>query len=162
MKVRQAKSTELLGIMEIYERARTFMREHDNAAQWGSGYPSKTLVERDLQNGHLYACEESGELAGVFMFYTEPEPTYQVIEEGKWLNERPYGTMHRMASAGKVKGVSAFCLDWCFSQCGNLRGDTHQDNYVMQRVFEKNGFVKCGIIYVEDGTPRIAYQKENQ
>jgi hypothetical protein len=22
---------------------------------------------------------------------------------------------------------------------------------------EKNGFTKCGIIYVKDGTPRIAY-----
>ena len=24
---------------------------------------------------------------------------------------------------------------------------------------EENGFTKCGIIHVEDGTPRIAYQK---
>jgi hypothetical protein len=29
----------------------------------------------------------------------------------------------------------------------------------MQRVFEKNGFQRCGIIHVEDGTPRIAYQR---
>ena len=26
-------------------------------------------------------------------------------------------------------------------------------------LLEENGFTKCGIIHVEDGTPRIAYQK---
>ena len=27
----------------------------------------------------------------------------------------------------------------------------------MQKLIEKNGFVKCGIIHVKDGTPRIVY-----
>ena len=26
-----------------------------------------------------------------------------------------------------------------------------------QRQIEKNGFIRCGTIYVEDGSPRIAY-----
>lgn len=159
MKIRQAKPEELSEIMEIYDTARGFMREHGNPTQWDSGYPSRKLVEEDCREGHLYVCEEGGTLAGVFMFAMDPDPTYARIYEGQWLNDAAYGTMHRMASAGKVKGVSACCLDWCFEQCGNVRGDTHEDNYVMQRVFEKNGFQKCGIIYVEDGTPRIAYQR---
>ena len=29
----------------------------------------------------------------------------------------------------------------------------------MQHLLEKNGFTRCGIIHVADGTPRIAYQK---
>ena len=39
--------------------------------------------------------------------------------------------------------------------------DKHVAGYavtMMQHVLEKNGFVPCGIIYVEDGSPRIAYQ----
>lgn len=28
----------------------------------------------------------------------------------------------------------------------------------MQHVLEKNGFVRCGIIHLENGDPRIAYQ----
>jgi len=28
----------------------------------------------------------------------------------------------------------------------------------MQHVIEKNGFKKCGIIYVKDGSERIAYE----
>ncbi len=41
----------------------------------------------------------------------------------------------------------------------NFRIDTHNDNKIMQHVIEKNGFIRCGIIYVKDGSPRIAYEK---
>ena len=43
--------------------------------------------------------------------------------------------------------------------CESLRADTHADNKIMQHLLEENGFTRCGIIHVEDGTPRIAYQK---
>ena len=43
--------------------------------------------------------------------------------------------------------------------CGNLRIDTHEKNIPMQGCLAKNGFARCGIIYLEDGDPRIAYQK---
>lgn len=52
-----------------------------------------------------------------------------------------------------------FCLDWSYEQCHNLRIDTHDDNRIMQHILEKTGYVKCGRIYVEDGSPRIAYHK---
>lgn len=159
MRIRAARFEEISEIMDIYDTARRFMQEHENPTQWKEGYPSRELVERDCSKGWLYVCEVEDELAGVFMFYTEPDPTYENIYEGQWMKDGAYGTMHRMASSGRVKGVASFCLDWCFKQCGNVRGDTHEDNYVMQRVFEKSGFQKCGIIHVEDGTPRIAYQR---
>lgn len=162
MRIRKAQMQEIPEIMGIYHTARNFMCAHGNETQWVDGYPSEELVEEDCRNGWLYVCEDHGEIAGVFMFYTEEEPTYRTIYEGSWLNDRPYGTMHRMASSGRVKGVSAFCLNWCFEQCRNVKGDTHADNYVMQKVFEKNGFKRCGIIHVENGSPRIAYQKETE
>jgi ribosomal protein S18 acetylase RimI-like enzyme len=40
----------------------------------------------------------------------------------------------------------------------NIRIDTHEKNVSMQRMVEKNGFKKTGIIYVKDGSPRYAYQ----
>ena len=43
--------------------------------------------------------------------------------------------------------------------CESLRADTHADNKVMQHLLESEGFTRCGIIHVEDGTPRIAYQR---
>lgn len=161
MEIRQALLEEIPEIMNIYEQAKVFMKAHENPTQWKDGYPSVELVTEDCKNKELYVCVEKGKIVGVFMFTERPDKTYREIFQGEWLNEKPYGTMHRMASSGIQKGVSSFCLDWCFKQCGNVKGDTHEDNYVMQKVFEKNGFRRCGIIYVEDGTPRIAYQREN-
>ena len=37
--------------------------------------------------------------------------------------------------------------------------DTHEDNISMQRLLEKNNFKYCGIIYLEDGNKRIAFEK---
>lgn len=162
MKITKAETEDFREIMEIYGRARKFMCENGNPRQWKEGYPSEALVKQDLDREELYVCREGRELLGVFMFSENPDPCYEIIEQGSWKNENPYGVMHRMASSGKRKGVASFCLDWCFSQCGNVRGDTHTDNFVMQRVFEKNGFEKCGIIYVEDGSPRIAYQRRGE
>ena len=50
-------------------------------------------------------------------------------------------------------------VNWCLEHCESLRADTHADNKIMQHLLEKNGFTRCGIIHVADGTPRIAYQR---
>ena len=50
-------------------------------------------------------------------------------------------------------------IDFVKDKTTHLRIDTHEDNLVMQHVLEKNGFTKCGIIYLESGDPRLAYEK---
>ena len=78
---------------------------------------------------------------------------------GQWLNDKPYGVIHRIASDGKTKGIGSFCVNWVVSQCGNVRIDTHRDNVVMQNMLKKNGFQYCGIIHIENGEERLAYQR---
>ena len=77
-----------------------------------------------------------------------------------WLNDEEYGTIHRIASNGSVKGIFESCLKYCESIVDNIRIDTHHNNFIMQYLIEKNGFTKCGIIFVRDGSPRIAYQRK--
>ena len=48
-------------------------------------------------------------------------------------------------------------IDWCGRQAGTLRADTHADNHGMQHLLESTGFVHCGTIYTDDGTPRMSY-----
>ena len=159
MEIRKSTPEDLQEIMEIYGIARTFMKNTGNPTQWRNGYPSEALVRSDIESGISYVAVEDGEIEAVFVFRMGEDPTYKVIEDGAWQNDAPYGVPHRIASRGRVKGIGSECIQWCFAQCGNLRGDTHADNHVMQRVMEKNGFVKCGRIYIADGSPRIAYQK---
>ena len=159
MYVRKTERSYVDTVMQIYERARRYMIETGNPTQWCEGYPPRAMIEDDVEKGISFVCVSEDGIEGVFVYFEGEDPTYVKIENGEWQNELPYGVMHRMASAGRRKGIGTFCLDWCFSRCRNLRVDTHEDNKTMQRVFEKNGFVRCGIIYVSNGTPRIAYHR---
>ena len=165
LSVRPASLEELDRIMEIYGTAREFMRKNGNASQWVNGYPDRELLASDIASGHLYVCVNPDDpsheerICGVFCFVAGPDPTYQIIEKGSWLSDLPYHVIHRLASDGSYRGITSICLDWCFRQDRNIRVDTHEDNTVMQHLLEKNGFERCGIIYVEDGSPRLAYQK---
>lgn len=156
--IRIAQPEELTRILQVYGAARTFMKENGNADQWGGHYPPQELLEDDIRRKHLYIYEDSENIHGVFAFIPGEDPTYSYIEDGAWKNDKPYGTVHRIASDGSVKGVFGKCLEYCRSFGTDIRIDTHKDNRVMQHLLTKYGFVRCGIIYLKNGASRIAYQ----
>lgn len=159
--IRQTEPHDLAALMAIYDHARRFMQTHGNPNQWIDGYPSEAYISQEIHDKHSYVCEtEDGEIAGTFCFIEGEDPTYARIDNGQWLNDAPYGVIHRMASSGIEKGIAERCIRWCFGQCPNIRVDTHRDNIVMQNILKKSGFTECGIIYTHNGTPRIAYQKD--
>jgi len=149
-----------LGEMErIYAYARGQMRLGGNPNQWKNDGPPKESVIKDIENGNSYVIEEGGRICGVFSFIIGDDPTYAVIESGGWLNDEPYGTIHRIASDGTCRGVFSRCLDFCTQLIANIRIDTHADNRIMHHLLRKHGFERCGIIYIADGSERTAYQK---
>ena len=158
MTIRNAKLCEIDEIMEVFDKARQFMRDNGNKNQWINGYPQKELIESDIEKGELFVCEENGEIAAVFAFIIGDDPTYSYIEGGSWKSDEPYGTLHRIGSTGKYRGMAKICFDFCKSRINHVRGATHEDNLHMQKKFEESGFVKCGTIYISDGSPRVAYE----
>lgn len=122
--------------------------------------PAETFRRNASENLAETFCQaiSNRQIAGVFAFQIGEEPTYQEIQ-GRWLNELPYGVIHRIASSGGQKGILAECLKFCNAFTRNLRIDTHEDNLIMRHLLKKNGFLECGIIHVEDGSPRIAFQR---
>lgn len=162
MEIRKTRIDELDQVMEIYAKARRFMAEHDNPTQWGQNKPSREQIESDIRAEKSHVCVENGELAAVFYFAKETDPTYAKIYDGQWLNEEDYAVVHRIASAGIAKGAGSYCMNWACAQAENVRIDTHENNYVMQNMLKKNGFVHCGTIYLEDGEPRLAFHRRRQ
>lgn len=159
MYVRRSNMEDIPAMMELYAQARVFMRENGNPNQWDDSYPSRELLEKDIAFGNSYIVEDDEKnLAATFAFIKGEDPTYYGIENGAWLNYEPYGTIHRLAGNTSYHGIASGCISWCKSQIGNLRADTHEDNKIMQHLLEKNGFVRCGIIHLANGAPRIAYQ----
>jgi len=152
--------TDIDTIMEIYKHAREFMAQTGNPSQWGpTNWPPRHLIEKDIAEGCSYVCEEDDSIAAVFYFKVGNDPSYALID-GRWIDDSIYGVVHRIASSQRVHGAGRYCIQWCFSQCGHLRMDTHPDNMIMQKLLESLGFSYCGIIHVEeDDNPRLAFEK---
>ncbi len=157
--IRLATNKDIPTILEIYNYARNFMKETGNPNQWHTNYPNKEILINDINNKQLYVYTEDNIIHGVFTFIIGPDKTYEIIEEGSWLSNDTYGTIHRVASDGQTNGLLTKIINYCEQKIPHLRIDTHNDNKIMKHLITKNGFKKCGIIYVEDNTPRIAYEK---
>ncbi|SFG43441.1 N-acetyltransferase [Oribacterium sp. WCC10] len=157
LRVRYGTDHDYDRIMEIYRYAQDYMIQSGNPNQWGHFYPESSLIKSDIQNGLCRVIFDEDGIHGVFALLEGTEPTYQHIENGEWLNDEPYVTIHRIAGDGLAHGLLRCAVDYCKVTSPNIRIDTHNNNHVMQRQIEKNGFKKCGTIYVADGSPRIAY-----
>ena len=158
LKIRKANTKDFGRIMEIYASAQDFMIRSGNPNQWGHFNPTKEMIISDINTGVCRVVYDDDGIHGVFALIEDGEPTYSYIEGGTWQNDEPYITIHRVASDGKVRGIFKFAADHCKSLSPNVRIDTHAENLVMQRHIEANGVLRCGTIYLANGSPRIAYQ----
>lgn len=164
MIIRKTGIEDLENVMGIYERAEHFMAETGNPNQWAPGYPSRDMIVDDITRGVSYVMEENGSIEAVFAYIEGVDPTYGNIVNGAWRSFGMYGTIHRLASAGRQKGIARQCFLWCEQQallhgCASLRADTHMDNKIMQQALLKSGFLYCGIIHLGNGAPRLAYER---
>ena len=159
MIIETAKTENLDEIQEIYKFAREFMIKSGNKTQWKSNYPQVEMLKTDIEKGKLYSCKENNDIVAVFYFAKESDDTYLKISGGSWLNIEEYAVVHRIATLNSGKGVATFCLNWCFDNHANIRIDTHEDNKPMQNLLIKLGYKKCGVIHIENGEERVAFQK---
>lgn len=156
--IRTANMVDLPRIEEIYAYARNFMASTGNPNQWGKTNPPGEQLEADIREKKLHVVVADEMIHGVFYFSVEEDPTYTRIYDGAWGANLPYGVIHRVAGDGSG-GVFRACVNFCGQISNYLRIDTHHDNKVMQHVIEKAGFTRRGIIYIADGSPRIAYDR---
>lgn len=159
--IRRSTASDIDLIMDVYESAKYFMRTQGNFNQWTGGYPDRDTILTDIAHwSHFLAEDEEGNILMAFTFILGEDPTYKIIENGKWLNEKPYGTIHRIATSGLRGGMLRTCVDFCKEMTDNIRIDTHADNSPMLNALHKLKFTFCGIIHTSDGSPRLAFQKD--
>ena len=165
MKFRQAKISDLDQIVEIIELSKKYLKE-TKVDQWQDGYPAKEDLRRDIESGNSYVLTNKDEIVATTVISLDGESTYNSIFNGEWITNEDYIVMHRVAVHDKYKGKGIFkelikeaeilALNKGIS---SIKIDTHRDNISMQRAVVKNDFKKCGIIYLEDGSERIAFEK---
>ena len=157
--IRKARKDDLNRILEIYDIAKSYMRKNGNLNQWNNNYPNEEILLNDINNSSLYVYENNNIIHAVFALIIGIDKTYNYIENGHWLSELTYGTLHRIASDQEERNIFNKIIEFAETKIDHLRIDTHKDNIIMQHVILKNGFKECGIIYISDGSPRIAYEK---
>ena len=165
MEFRQAKISDLDQIVEIIELSKKYLKE-TKVDQWQDGYPEKEDLRRDIESGNSYVLTNKDEIVATTVISLDGESTYNSIFNGEWITNEDYIVMHRVAVHDKYKGKGIFkelikeaevlALNKGIS---SIKIDTHRDNISMQRAVVKNDFKKCGIIYLEDGSERIAFEK---
>ncbi|MDM0449833.1 GNAT family N-acetyltransferase [Clostridium perfringens] len=165
MEFRQAKISDLDQIVEIIELSKKYLKE-TKVDQWQNGYPAKEDLRRDIESGNSYVLTNKDEIVATTLISLEGESTYNSIFNGEWITNEEYIVMHRVAVHEKYKGKGIFkeLIKEAESLALNkgissIKIDTHRDNISMQRAVVKNDFKKCGIIYLEEGSERIAFEK---
>lgn len=158
LNIEKACMEEFEALQRVYAAARRFMEQTGNPDQWGKTNPPAELLLSHLAQGNLYAVKENGRICGAFAFIPGVDPTYGYIE-GAWASDSPYAAIHCVASDGTARGVFDACVAFCGQRCGHLRIDTYKDNVIMQRCIERQGFAYRGIIYLANGSPRMAYDR---
>lgn len=158
-RISYAEKKDLPRILQIYDYAREFMKATGNASQWKDNFPPETLLIQDILEKQLYVVKSGEEIHGCFAFILGKEPAYAQLEGGEWRLDTEYGTIHRVAGDGRTHGLFDAMVAFCWEKIKHVRLDTHVDNHIMQRLISRQGFKRCGIIYVADGSPRIAYEK---
>lgn len=159
-KIRHATMEDLPTILRLRDQAREIMRSYGNTFQWPNGYPRDDMFRRDIELGGSYVmADEAGAIVGTFALLPGPEVTYNVIHNGQWIDNQPYHVIHRIASTPDSHGVLDAVLDYCEAVVPNIRIDTHEANAIMRKGLEKHGYQYCGVIHIENGDERLAFQK---
>ncbi|MCF0147331.1 MAG: GNAT family N-acetyltransferase [Clostridium sp.] len=166
MILRNSTKEDLNNIMKIINEGKQSLK-NNNVDQWQNGYPNKEVILKDIKNNSSYVLEDNAEIIGTTSLSFDVEETYNNIYEGKWISNGKYAVIHRIAVSNNsnTKGIGTEIIkkseEICLSKgIKSIKIDTHQDNITMQKLLEKNSFKYCGIIYLLDGSKRIAFEKE--
>ena len=160
MEIVTAKPTDIDLIMDFIDKARKIMWNTGNKTQWPDNYPTQATIEKDIHTGNCRLCMEDGTAVASFTIMAGPDKSYATINSGQWIDDTlPYHVVHRIASDGSCHGVFNAVIDYCSKINNNIRIDTHRDNSIMRHCLMRHGFTYCGIIHVEDGTERLAFQR---
>lgn len=163
--LRQAKIKDLPAIMKLIQEARLFLGA-TGSDQWQGEYPAQENIIDDMNKNQAFVLVNDGKIAGYSAVITGEEPAYTKITGGNWSNSSlDYVTVHRIALSDEFRGqgLTRYLFSNIFTLMhakgyNDFRVDTHEMNQIMQRVFEREGFIFRGFVEIEG--KRLAYQME--
>lgn len=165
MDFRIATESDIDKIMEIIKQAQEYLKKK-GVEQWQDNYPNLNIINDDIDKRKGYVLEKDDTIVATVAVSFNDEKTYEKIYNGKWITENEYAVIHRIAVDNNYKGkrlsseilahIEIMCLQ---RNVHSIKVDTHKQNKSMRKMLSNNGFQYCGIIYLENGSERVAYEK---
>lgn len=162
MNFRKANYNDIDGINKIYEDASKSLAENE-IDQWQGELKPKIKNKEAIKNIYLLTENEEILSTGLILDY---DKDYANIYDGSWLSNGKYYVVHKFATNIRIrrKGYGAIFLKEVEklaikNSIFSIKIDTHEDNYLMQKLLAKNGYKKCGMVILEGSGKRLAYEK---
>ena len=165
MEFRKTIKTDINSVMNIIRQAQEYFKEQ-GINQWQDNYPNPEVINTDITRGESYVLLKNNNIVATAAVSFDGEKTYESIYEGKWITKDKFAVIHRIAVDNNYKGlglsskiikhVEELCLS---KEVYSIKIDTHEENISMQKLLKKNDFKYCGIIYLEDKSKRVAFEK---
>ena len=165
MEFRRSTEIDINSIMGIINQAQTYFKEQ-GINQWQNNYPNIKTIKDDINSNNSYVLLKDDCVVATVAVSFDGEKTYDKIYEGEWVSNNEFAVIHRIAvdnlykglgvSSEIIKNVERLCLS---RNIHSIKVDTHEENVPMQELLKKNKFNYCGIIYLECGDKRIAFEK---
>ncbi|MCL2862065.1 MAG: GNAT family N-acetyltransferase [Firmicutes bacterium] len=137
-------------IMKLIDNARVVMKEMgidqwQNAPDGSNAVLNESIILDDIKNGNSYLVVDGDKILGHGTLVFGDDSTYEIITNGSWQSNEPYGTIHRVATEKntKQKGIASHLLSVfeeiaVLKKVNYLRIDTHKDNTPMLNLVSKN------------------------
>lgn len=165
MKFRKSVKSDIKDIMDIISEAQEYFKMN-GIDQWQNNYPNKEVISNDIDNGESYVFLKDDKIAATTVISFRGEKTYDSITDGQWITNEKFAVIHRIAVHNDYKGlgISKEIIKTAEelsieNDIHSIKADTHKENIPMQNLLKKSGFKYCGIIYLEDGAERVAFEK---
>lgn len=151
--LRKAEPSDLPDILAIIEDGRRTLQK-SGIPQWQNGDgPNQEILAKDIDQQTCYILMVEDALAGVGVLCSEIDPAYEAIFNGSWQphSQTTYTAIHRVALKSSFQGQGlALVLLRSLVTAARLQGatdiriDTHPQNFAMQHLIKKAGFVYQG------------------
>ncbi|SIS57256.1 GNAT family N-acetyltransferase [Salimicrobium flavidum] len=168
MEFRKTRKDDLPEIMPMIHEAQQKFRAQ-GISQWVDGYPDAETISSDVDKGESYVLADEKEIVASTVISSRQEVTYRTIHEGEWLSDADYLVVHRLVvkEDRKNERLASLLLQKTEEIAEDLsimsiKIDTHEENLPMQNLLKKNSYEYCGVIYLEDGSKRLAYEKKRK
>ncbi|WP_315081213.1 GNAT family N-acetyltransferase [uncultured Clostridium sp.] len=165
MDFKRSTEEDISNIMKVINEAQIYFKEQ-KINQWQNNYPNIDTIKEDIKNEYSYVFLKDKQIVATVALSFDGEKTYDIIYDGKWISNYKYAVIHRMAvnkmykgsgiASEIIKNTEKICLE---KDVHSIKIDTHVENKAMQNLLKKNNFQYCGIIYLEDKSKRIAFEK---